>query len=515
MPTPRKKADRRRRRSRPRKPAAAKTSARRRPRRRGVEPAPPAGEPPTRPTAAARLDARRQRQLRPGRRRVAGQGQDDQQVPRLAVQGAGQLRPRPRPGDRPQAGRRGSVRHQDRRGVEAPLPRGRRHQGEEAQGPPHPAGHPRRTRRRPRQGRPRAAGQRPGPRGRVDRLAHRRRAEPRPGHDVPHPVQRDHQERRAAGAGPGREDQQDRVQAQEARRAMDRVVGLPAVEPARRQGDARPECRPGAVGRGQADRGPRARDRGVQDRGVLEDHGAAGPAGVGRRVAGRPEEVEGLRQEEAGRATRRADEPDRRAGAETADATATAAGERRRPACRRRRRGRSWPNWRSGTAPTPAMRKTEARRRPRSTRRAGQGVPFVVTKIEQKDRQRAAAGAVHHVHAPAAGEPAAAVPRQPDDADRPEALRGRAARQRGDGRAHHLHADRQHPDQPGRADAPSATTSRRPTATAYLPEKPNVYASGKSAQEAPRGDPPDGRDHDPAEGRAGSACTATSSGCTR
>ena len=67
-------------------------------------------------------------------------------------------------------------------------------------------------------------------------------------------------------------------------------------------------------------------------------------------------------------------------------------------------------------------------------------------KIEQKDRAKKALrqAAVHHQHDPAAGEPAATLHRQPDDAGRPEALRRRRSRQRRLRGAHHLHAYRQH-----------------------------------------------------------------------
>ena len=49
----------------------------------------------------------------------------------------------------------------------------------------------------------------------------------------------------------------------------------------------------------------------------------------------------------------------------------------------------------------------------------------------------------------------------------------------------------------------------------YLPEKPNVYASGKSAQEAHEAIRPTDVTHHPAAGAGRWASTATSSGCTR
>ena len=55
------------------------------------------------------------------------------------------------------------------------------------------------------------------------------------------------------------------------------------------------------------------------------------------------------------------------------------------------------------------------------------GVPFVVSKVEQKDRQDRPQRAVHHQHAAAAGEHPAALQHEPHDADGPEAVRRRRA----------------------------------------------------------------------------------------
>ena len=134
------------------------------------------------------------------------------------LQGAGQLRPRPRPGHRPQADGRGGRRHPDRRRLEARAtswtPAARRRQ---AQGPA------RRQqdildelKREAGQGQPRLPGDRPRPRGRGHRLAHRRRAEPRPDARpsasafneitktaVQHGAGRARQDRHGPRAGPG------------------------------------------------------------------------------------------------------------------------------------------------------------------------------------------------------------------------------------------------------------------------------------------------------------------------
>ncbi len=98
--------------------------------------------------------------------------------------------------------------------------------------------------------------------------------------------------------------------------------------------------------------------------------------------------------------------------------------------------------------------------------------------------RREGAAAVHHQHAAAAGEHPAALHRQADHADRPEAVRRRRARQRRLGGPHHLHAYRQHARLGRRAEGGARAHRARPTATRYLPEKPNFFASGKSAQEA-------------------------------
>ena len=261
----------------------------------------PAATPKARPTV--RLHRRK---VRPCHRRVAGQGEDDQQVPRPELPRAGQLRPRPRPA--PPRKKKG----EEVAGID--IANGwklryvvdeRRRRGGRGDAAPHArqTSSPRSKREATKANRV-PARQRPRPRGRGDRLAHRRRAEAARWPHVPHHVQRDHQDRRCRRRWPHPDKiNMDRVCAQEARRGDGPRRGLPAVESAGQEGGRRAERRPGAVGRGQADRRPRARDRGVQDGGILEDHGAA---------------REGRRGRGLGRATRRSPRSSRRRRREAA-----------------------------------------------------------------------------------------------------------------------------------------------------------------------------------------------------
>ena len=67
---------------------------------------------------------------------------------------------------------------------------------------------------------------------------------------------------------------------------------------------------------------------------------------------------------------------------------------------------------------------------------------FVVTRCDRKERSLAAAAAVQHQHAPAAGLHPAPLQHPEDYAPRPAAVRGRRAGPGGRRRPHHLHANR-------------------------------------------------------------------------
>ena len=109
---------------------------------------------------------------------------------------------------------------------------------------------------------------------------------------------------------------------------------------------------------------------------------------------------------------------------------------------------------------------------------------YRVDTIERKEKKRRPAPPVHHLDPAAGGRPQARLLRAEDDADRPAALRGRGARRRGAGRAHHLHADRL--DEHGRA---GAARDRRHRAGAVRQgiragQAPPVQDQAAGAQEA-------------------------------
>ena len=254
----------------------------------------------------------------------------------------------------------------------------------------HATSSPRRRRRSSRSSRPRRKrrrrdlpGHRPRPRGRGHLLAPDRGARPSEAEAKPGPprrVPRDHPRGdRATPSQHPREIDMKLVDAQQARRILDRLVGY-KLSPLLRSKITQegPLGRPRAVGRGAAGRRARARDRGVRagrSTGRIEAELAKQRRG-GRRhavfVAALPP---GRRRE--GRPEERATRPDDDRGAP-------------------RRRDRS-----------------------SSPRSAG------------ARSQRNPAGALHHQHPAAGGLAQARLHRQADDGRRPAALRGRGRRARG------------------------------------------------------------------------------------
>ena len=226
-----------------------------------------------------------------------------------------------------------------------------------------------------------------------------------------------------------------------------------------------------------ADRGPRARDRGVQDRGILEDHRparAAGTVQVGHADPARRKIFAKRRSRDATKAERRRT---------TADDEKTRRGEAGRQPEAVPPRARSSPNWPSGTAHEVRASANEADADD-DRRGARHGAP---TSSRRSSRRTARDGRRRR------SRPARCSSRRTSGCTSPRSRTMQTAQKLYEGvdlgsegpvGAHHLHAYRQHARLERRADGGARPHRHAATATAYLPEKPNFYASGKSAQEA-------------------------------
>ena len=399
-------------------------------------------------------------QARSGHRRIAGQGQDDQQIPRLQFQGAGQLRPCPRPAAAPPQGRAGGRRGHRRR-LGADLRRRGQGRGQRWQGPQQPAhgqGHPGRAEARSGQGQPRLPGDRPRPRGRGHRLAHRGRAGPGRGADLPHHLQRDHAHGGAERAVARRQDRHGpRPRPGGAANPRPRRR-LSAERPARQEGGARLQRRPGAVGGAAAGGGPRARDRGVQARGILEDHRPAGsgrtPGSMARQpLAIVPAKTKGVAAE------------------------ATARRKRRRRRCRRERSWRSWPSGpaRSSRRPT--------RRRPRAWPAPWTAPPTPSRRSSRRTAPSRRSRRSRPAHCSSRPTSACTSPATAPCGRRRSCTKASiwAAKARWPSSPTCVPTARGSPTKRCRR---CAATSAPATARRTCRTKPNRYASGKSAQEA-------------------------------
>ena len=412
---------------------------------------------------------RRRGRVRPGDRRVAGQGQDDQQVPRLQLPGAGQLRPRPRPAPPPPARARTSPASTSKGWVPTYVVEDKddESKGGKAAVPPQDAqGDPRRT-ESARPPRPSHVYLATDPDREGEAIAWHIEDELKLDDDRTFRITFNEITRTAvqqALGHPGKIDT-DLVSAQEARRILDRVVGYPLSNLLGQK-----VTRGLSAGRVQSVAVRLIVDREREIEAFKTEEywkitALLAPQGT-VQIAPKPFAVT-LREEEGARRSQRT--------ARTGD------GRSREAASGPAARGHV-PR-RTGRVERDEVRRGGRGPGPRHRRRARPGRLHRPQDRAEGPGRRRPPPPFTTIDAAAAGQPPAALHRQPDDADGPEALRRRRARRRG----------LRSPSSPtcvptARASPttrcrPSAATSRRTYGDRYLPAKPN---SLRVAARAPR-----------------------------
>ena len=239
------------------------------------------------------------------------------------------------------------------------------------------------------------------------------------------------------------------VEAYLARRALDYLVGFTLSPGAVAQAAGRPLGGPRAVGGAAAGVRPRGRDRGLQDRRILDHRGHA-----------------------RDRARARSSPP--------------ASRHRRQEARQARPQGRGLRHRHQGR-----HREGRLPRRPRREE-GGEAQPV---------------RAVRHLDAADGCLAQARLLGQADHAARPAPLRGRRHRRR-DGRPHHLHANRRRHDHPRGHQRHPRPDRARVFAALRAALHPRVQDQGQERAGGARGDPPDRR-HAPPAGRRRAISSAT------
>ena len=113
---------------------------------------------------------------------------------------------------------------------------------------------------------------------------------------------------------------------------------------------------------------------------------------------------------------------------------------------------------------------------------AVRGRPFEVTEVEKRQRRKNPARAVHHQHAPAGSRQEARASARAHDARGAGSLRGHGRRRRRAGGSHHVHAHRLAARVSRQRWRRCATSSGRSTGRRISPSRANIYGRQKSAR---------------------------------